>query len=93
MPTERLGNLLNPKEIEGLEQILERTNEIARLTCALAENLGGALGASIVSAAVDKSDSKSRVCWRLHVRPEYQPSGPRYASAAPGGTSAARAYA
>lgn len=55
MPTERLGNLLNPKEIEGLEQILERTNEIARLTCALAENLGGALGASIVSAAVDKS--------------------------------------
>lgn len=54
MPVERLGNLLNPKEIEGLEEILERTKELARLTCALAENIGGSLGASIVSAAVDK---------------------------------------
>ncbi len=53
MPPRRLGNLLNPKEIEGLRQILERTEEIARLTSALSDGLGGALGASIVSAAVD----------------------------------------
>ena len=54
MPPERLGNLLNPKEIEGLEEILARTKEIARLTGALAGRLDGALGANIVSAAVDK---------------------------------------
>ena len=54
MSPQRLGNLLNPKEIEGLEQILERTKEIARVTRALSGNLGGTLGACIVSAAVDK---------------------------------------
>ena len=54
MPPERLGNLLNPKEIEGLEQVLARTKEIARLTGALAASLDGTLGANIVSAAVDK---------------------------------------
>ena len=54
MPPRRLGNLLNPKEIEGLEQILERTKEIARLTGALSDSLGGTLGASIVSAAVNR---------------------------------------
>lgn len=53
MPPERLGNLLNPKEIEGLERILERTKELARLTRALSGQLGG-LGACIVSAAVDQ---------------------------------------
>lgn len=57
MSPRRLGNLLdprlNPEETEGLEQILKRAKEIARITAALAGRLGGALGANIVSAAVD----------------------------------------
>ena len=46
--------MLNPKEIEGLEQVLERSREIGRLTGALSDGLGGTLGASIVSAALDR---------------------------------------
>ena len=56
MPVERLGNLLNPKEIEGLEQVLARTKEIARLTGALAASLDGTRGAKYDAIVVLDAD-------------------------------------